>query len=590
MKSSQQPMRRQSETSSAQVSQLDLTLRATRPAVILMFVFSLVTNALRLTTPLFMIQVVDRVLSSRNTDTLINLGLIAVGAMVVSALITSALKVMQNRVGSWVESVMIEPILRAGLEGKLVDRSMGAQLTRDLGTVRAFYSAQTLSNLFDIPWLPIFLGVIFVLSPIVGAVAIGFAVVLIGLALLNHALTRDAQVRSADDIGVSSQHISRGFQSSDVLHSMGMVDNFLRTVSAKAQAARQASDTPTERAAVINAMSRGLRQVAQIAVLGVGAYLVTEGLSTTGIMMAGSSLLGLAMMPVDQASGTWRGWTSFREALARLRRQLTISDSEAQASRTHTFRPSGHLDVQQAMYLPQGRRRPVIRPLSFSVAPGEIVGIIGPGAAGKSTLCKMLVGLLAPGSGSVQLDGVNLHEWLNAGVGRYVGYLPQDIAMVAGSLGDNIGRLEPSSPERSAAIRAAADLVQIYGSLLNLPQGLDTDTEAAGTLLSRSELQKVALARAFYGPPQLIILDEPAAFLDRAGEAALVNALGTLRERGATIVVASQRPQIMKICDRLMLLRDGVIDAYGESAEVLEQLKNGGDEGPDRRTLRLASS
>lgn len=590
MKSNPQAMRRQPESGSAQVSQLDLTLRATRPAVVVMFVFSLVVNALKLTTPLFMLQVIDRVLSSRNTDTLINLALIAVGALIASALITSAIKVMQNRVGSWVEAVMLEPVLRAGLEGKLVDRSMGAQVTRDLGTVRTFYSAQTLSSLFDIPWMPIYLTVIVVLSPIVGGVAIGFALGLIALALLNHALTRDAQVRSAEDVGVSSQYIARGFQNSDVLHSMGMVENFLRSTVGKAQVARQASDAPTELAAVIGAVTRGIRQIAQIAVLATGAYLVTEGLSTTGIMMAGSMLLGLAMTPVDQASMTWRGWTSFREAVTRLRRQLSVSDTDTQESRTHTFRPTGHLSVQQAMYMPQGRRRPVIRPLSFEVAPGEIVGVIGPAAAGKSTLCKMLVGLAAPGSGSVQLDGVNLHEWLNAGVGRYVGYLPQDAAFVSGAVGDNIGRLEPNSPERSMAIRAAADLVQIYGALLNLPQGLDTDMDAAMPLLSRSELQKVALARALYGPPQLVVLDEPATFLDRAGEAALVDALTTLRDNGATIVVASQRPQIMRICDRLMLMREGAIDAYGPAAEVLEKLKNSGEDGPDRRPLRLASS
>jgi ABC-type protease/lipase transport system fused ATPase/permease subunit len=330
--------------------------------------------------------------------------------------------------------------------------------------------------------------------------------------------------------------------------------------------------------------------MAQILMLAAGAYLVLDGEATTGLMIAGSILLNLALSPIDQAVATWRGVVSLRDAQGRLRLQLAVSDERTRRGRAALSEPRGELSVERAMHIPQGRSRPVIKPVSFGLAAGQMLGIIGPAAAGKSVLARMLVGLVPPQAGTVQLDGVDLHEWLAAGLGRHIGYLPQSPAFFAGTIADNIARLDVDTPERNAAVRQAAEAVQAHGFILNLPQGYETDLDSVVPFLSQSELQKLALARAFYGMPRLVVLDEPAASLDRSGEAALVEVLAAFKERGSTLVVVSQRPALMRMCDKLILLRDGVMQAFGEPEKVLKQLRDAEEDAGKRlRMLHIAN-
>lgn len=584
---------------SQQRTPLDDALRAIRPALALMAGFSLCTNLLRLTTPLYMLQLVDRVLSSGNTDTLLYLTLIAVFALATGGAISAVLKTMQSRVGSWIESSLIEPTLRASLEGKLSNRSMGGQSTRDLMQIRNFFGNQALSTLFDLPWVPIFLIVIFLLHPILGAVGTGFAVVLVTLAVVHDYLTRSSQERGQQEAGRMNEAVSRASRNADVLHAMGMIPALLSTATAQSASARASQDKASERGSWISSLSRTLRQFAQIAMYATGAYLVLDGQATTGLMMAGSILLNLALSPVDQSVSTYRSVLNFRAALGRLRRQLSVTDDRATRGRAALKPPRGYLSVDRAVYLPQGqgqsgqgRARPLIKQMSFNVPPGGMVGIIGPASAGKSVLCRLLLGLMPPQGGTVQLDGIDMHEWLAAGLGRHLGYLPQEPVFFAGTIADNIARLGAPSLDRQVAVHAAAELVQAHGTIMNLPHGYETDMDDVASYLSRSEQQKIALARAFYGRPRLIVLDEPANALDRLGEAALVEALGTLKKDKHTLVVVSQRPAIMRLCDRLLLLRDGAMDAYDEPGTVLEQLKaddeGGGGGGKGGRRLRVA--
>lgn len=590
--------RQEAAPTSHQQTPLDEALRAIRPALAMMAGFSLCTNLLRLTIPLYMLQLVDRVLSSGNIDTLLYLTLIALFALVTAGAISAVLKTLQSRVGSWIESDLIEPTLRASLDGKLTNRSMGGQSTRDLAQIRNFFSNQALSTLFDLPWSPIFLIVIFLLHPILGAVGTGFAVILLALAVVHDYLTRGSQERAQQESGRLNEAVVRASKNADVLHAMGMVPAFLSMATAQSASARTSQDRASERGSWVSSVSRTLRQLAQIAMYATGAYLVLDGEATTGLMMAGSILLNLALSPIDQSVSTYRSVLNFRAALGRLRRQLSVTDEKSTRGRAAHKAPRGHLSVDRAMYLPQGqgqgqgRARPLIKQMSFNVPPGGMVGIIGPASAGKSVLCRLLLGLMPPQGGAVQLDGIDMHEWLAAGLGRHLGYLPQEPVFFPGSIADNIARLEAASLDRQVAVHEAAELVQAHGTIMNLPQGYETDMDDVASYLSRSELQKIALARAFYGKPRLIVLDEPANALDRLGEAALVEALSTLKKDRHTLVVVSQRPAIMRLCDRLLLLRDGAMDAYGEPSTVLEQLKaddeGGGGGGKGGRRLRVA--
>ena len=571
-------------------SPLDTTLRAVRPAIGLMLVFSLFANLLRLTIPLYMLQVIDRVLSSGNLDTLFYLTLVAVFALAAGGGISAVIRILQNRVGAWMESELLEPVLRASLDGRLTDRSIGAQSLRDVTQLRKFYGNQGLTTLFDLPWVPVFLFVIYLLHPLLGVIGIVFAVILLALAVLNDILTRAALERGSQGSSQLADSFGRGVQHANLIHAMGMLPAFLGIARGKSEDALTSQNVASERGAIVLSTIRLLRQMAQIMMLAAGAYLVLGGEATTGLMIAGSILLNLALSPIDQAVATWRGVVSLRDAQGRLRLQLAVSDEKARRGRAALSEPRGELSVERAMHIPQGRSRPVIKPVSFGLAAGQMVGIIGPAAAGKSVLARMLVGLVPPQAGTVQLDGVDLHEWLAAGLGRHVGYLPQSPAFFAGTIADNIARLDVDTPERNAAVRQAAEAVQAHGFILNLPQGYETDLDSVVPFLSQSELQKLALARAFYGMPRLVVLDEPAASLDRSGEAALVEILAAFKERGSTLVVVSQRPALMRMCDKLILLRDGVMQAFGEPEKVLKQLRDAEEDAGKRlRMLHIAN-
>jgi PrtD family type I secretion system ABC transporter len=587
------PMRRQNqrEDSVSQPTLIDETLRAIRPALGLIGGFSICTNILRLTVSLYMLQLVDRVLSSGNEDTLLYLTVIAVFALITGGAIMAVVKSVQTRIGSWIEATMIEPTLQAALGGKLTNRSMGGGVTRDLAQVKNFYSGQTLTTLFDLPFSPLFIVVIYLLHPTLGFVATGFAVILLAMAAVNDLLTRELQEKGQQENGRLNEQVGRASRNADLLHAMGMVPAFLAQAVTQSAVARSHQDKAGERGGWISAVNRTIRQIAQIGMFATGAYLALEGEATTGVMMAGSILLNLALSPVDQSMTSYRQILNYRQALTRLRRQLSVVDPRSQKGRTATKAPRGELVVERAVQLLQspGRTRPLLKQINFAVHPGQMLGIIGPSGSGKSLLCRMLVGLSSPTAGSVQLDGVDMHEWMAAGGGRYSGYVSQDACFFPGTVGDNIARFDPPSLERQVALHAAAELVQAHGTIMNLPQGYETDMDEVVSFLSRGELQKIALARAIYGNPRLVVLDEPANALDRMGEAALVSALAGLKEQGCTIVVVSQRPNIMRLCDNLLLLRDGAMDAYGDPATVLEGLKNDEGGGPGRgRRLRVA--
>ncbi|WP_161140789.1 type I secretion system permease/ATPase [Propylenella binzhouense] len=555
---------------------LDQAIRAMRPAFALMLAFSFCANLLKLTIPLYMLQIIDRVLSSGSEETLIYLTLIAGFALMIASVLIVVQRLVQNRLGQWFEDRLFQPVLTASLDGQLVGRSFGSQASRDLVQLRQFVSSPGLGTLLDAPWTPIFIIVAFILHPLIGLVSLSAAVILLVLAFLNDLLIRTRQNASQSQSGRLMQEIERGSHNAAIIHSMGLLESFLSRLAQIRSSIRDNEDRVNERNNLIAGCTRFIRQFAQVLTYAVGAYLVLESEVTSGIMIAGSILLSLALSPVDQSITAWRSTVNAWQARGRLRQQLSAVDARPELG-YRAPRPEGHLVLQQALYMPPGRARPVLRPMSFEVRPGEMMGVLGPSSAGKSALLRMLMGVVPPTGGSVRLDNADIHRLVPADIGRHIGYLPQDPMLFHATIADNIARLEPATRDgRNKAIVEAAKMASIDTVILDLPERYETVVDDETLVLSRSERQRIALARAFYGRPKLVVLDEPAAFLDRTSETALIETLKQLRGEGSTIVLVTQRPTILEICDKLLLLRDGMIEAFGEPKAVMERLRDGG--------------
>lgn len=555
------------------------------PPIGLLGIYSIFINLLRLTIPLFMMQVIDRVLSSQSEETLLYITLIAVTALLVSGILIAITKLMQIRMGSWFERRLQGSLMKAVVIGKLTDQSLGISAIRDLTQLKQVFSGQALSTIFEMPWTPIFLAIIWVLHPWLGAVATGFTLTLTLIAVLDDYLTRTRQQEGQRE----QSQVTKGFEkllgNADTVHAMGMTSGLVDAYRKISTRAAELLDSASERSGVLNGVTRFLRSCAQVAILGMGAYLSLEGDITAGLMIAASIMQNLALSPIDKAAGSIRAVKSGRQAFQRLNQQLASVDYSDTQINFGQGAPIA-LALRQAMYMPQGAGRPVLRPLYFDVAPGEMLGILGPAAAGKTMLCRLLVGVIAPTNGSVTVNDLEISKIMGEEFGAMVGYLPQDPAPLDGTIADNISRFynydgteheaEAEDGLRMAAVVEAAKKAGIHDTIVSLPKRYETLLDDASRPLSRSQMQRIFLARAFYGNPRLLVLDEPATFLDKAGEQALATALNEFRDAGATVVVVSQRPQIINSCDKLLLLREGTIVEYGEPERVLNFLANSG--------------
>jgi PrtD family type I secretion system ABC transporter len=583
---------RQPLANAQRLTPLNNVIRIAQPVVWTLLVLSLFANMLRLTIPLYMLQLMERVLSSRSEDTLLYLTLMAAVALGVGATLSSTIQILQTRVGSWIEQQLFAPVLVASLDGQLIGQSMGLHALRDLGQVRSFISGPALTTLLDAPWLPIFIFVIFLLHTWLGLIAIAAAAILLLIAVVNDLLIRNRQKASGQQTNRLYQEVEDGMRHAMIVHAMGLLPSYVAKTEKIAATARDDQDVVQERNAAVSGLSRFIRQLAQIAMLGTGAYLVLENEVTSGVMIAGSILLGTALQPVDRAIMAWRSVVTAWMAHKRLQQQF-VTVKERTAGDTALSNLGGHLNVRQAMYMPPGRGRPVIRPMNFEVAPGEVLAILGPSGAGKSILCELLVGVLSPSSGSVHLDNLDLHRQLSGNIGKHVGFLSQDPMLFSATVAENISRLDDAAQSAQAdEIVSAARLANVHDVILDLPGRYQTPIDDSTPVLSRSQKQRVALARAFFGRPRLIVLDEPTAFLDRAGEGALITALKELQQHGSTIVLVTQNSRIVSMCDKLLFMRDGMIEAYGDPGRVLSIIReeNGGLQERRRRRYQIMSA
>ncbi|CAB1072383.1 hypothetical protein D1AOALGA4SA_1568 [Olavius algarvensis Delta 1 endosymbiont] len=548
-------------------SPLQDAVKKSRFVLMAVAVVSLFVNVLMLTVPLYMLQIYGRVLVSRSHETLIYLSIAAAGALVVMAALDFTRSRILVHMSAWLENRLGPEVLPPAISQQLQSQTYGVQALRDVSQVRQFVASPGIFSLFDSPWVPVYLFVIYLLHPVLFIIAVIGAVLLFSLAVANELATR-RPLKAANEQNVRAlRKTAAAARNAEVIEAMGMMPGITRRWLSDNQEALQQQMVASGRAGVILATSKLCRLILQVAMLGVGGYLVIRYELTPGGMIAGSIILSRALQPIEQAIGTWKSLLAARSAYTRLKTFMT--QAQERPSDMALPAPQGHLNIEKVVFTPPGGQKPVLKGVSFALTAGEILAVVGPSAAGKSTLARLIVGAWRPSHGAVRLDGADVYAWERVDFGRHVDYLPQDVELFDGTIEDNIARLGEPDP---AAVFEAAKQAGVHEMILHLADGYRTRIGEGGALLSGGQRQRIGLARAFYGRPRLIVLDEPNASLDNEGENDLLRAMATLKNDGATVVLIAHRPSMVSHVDKILFLRDGVVEMYGPRDEVLPQL------------------
>ncbi|HCI15000.1 MAG TPA: type I secretion system permease/ATPase [Gallionellaceae bacterium] len=531
-------------------------------------IFSAIINLLMLVPSLYMLQVYDRVLASRNETTLWMLTLI----MLVAYFFMSALELVRSyvlvRVGAQLDMKMNKRVYAAAFEQNLKKAGSNAgQALSDLTNIRQFLTGNGVFAFFDLPWFPIYLAVIFMFDTSLGVFALCGAIVLIVLAYANEVVSKKPLAEANAMALMSGNLATNNLRNAEVIESMGMLPNLMARWFLLHGRFLQLQAEASEKAGIVSAITKFVRISLQSLILGYGALLVLENKISPGMMIVASILMGRTLAPVEQVIGIWKSWSGTRSAYQRLNELLTINP--ARPTGMSLQKPLGKVSVEAVTAAPPGSAVAVLKNLSFAIEPGDILGIIGPSGSGKSTLARLLVGVWPAAAGKVRLDGADIHRWNKSEVGPSLGYLPQDVELFAGSVSENIARFGEIDSEK---VILAARRAGIHEMILHFPQGYDTQLGDGGAGLSGGQKQRLGLARAMYGDPAFIVLDEPNSNLDDSGEQALVAAVNDLRNRGKTIVLITHRTSALATTNKLLLLRDGVAQMFGPRDQVLAEL------------------
>ena len=548
-----------------------LFVKRLRPFVLLAAIASLVFNLTLLMPAIYMMQVFDRVFVSQSLETLAMLGLITLVFLALGFFVDAA----RARALAWCGRSLDRKLAPAAIRSSLQQSAAGpgrvdTDALRDIAQLRTFLGGPGILALFDAPWIVIYLLIITLMHPALGLAAVVGAAVLLALGVLTDRLTRENTEQTLTRFRASTRLAEKFARNAEAVIGMGMTRTVVTRWSAQHDQLLGAQERQAQTSSVLGALARTIRQVLQVAVLGLGAWLVIDLQASAGVMVAATILLSRALAPVEFLISGRRAMIEARGAWRRLSERVA-----SPASPTLPLpAPSGRLNVERLAYSFGGTRAPLIRNIAFALQAGESLGIIGPSASGKTTLLRLLLGLWRPQSGVVRLDGADISRWDRDALGAHVGYLPQDVELFAGTVGENIARLgETFGGQASERIVKAAQLAHAHEIILQLPEGYDTQIGDGGAVLSGGQRQRIALARALYGEPKLVVLDEPNANLDLAGEAALLAALADLKARGVTVIMVSHNPALMAALDQLALLKNGGLEMFGPSAAVLARLR-----------------
>ncbi|GER21109.1 Type I secretion system ATP-binding protein PrsD [compost metagenome] len=540
-----------------------------RPLLLYIAAFSFFINLLFLVPAFFTLQVFDRVISTSSHETLLVL-LAGTGVALFILLLLDYLRTrLQNVVGIMVDERLSPPVVNAIVErAARAPSGVRTEGIRDVAALRAVFSANGLIAVFDAPWVFVYVFVIWMFHPALGVGAAFSALLMLGLAWLNDRISRRSLETLQNEGRRAAQYVESSLRNAEVLQALGMTQRLLVRWRALQDQIATMQTSASRSTVAFTAGTKAARQAIQILMLALGAYLVLSQQASAGVMIATSILLGRAVQPVEQLVGSWRTLIEARAAYGRL--QELSKDFERTEPHVAMPRPEGRLSAENISYRAAGSETLVLSNIVFALAPGEALAIVGPSAAGKSTLARVLTGVWRPSSGKVRLDGADVSYWPREELGPYIGYVPQDVELFDGSVADNIARLDKVDSE---AVVAAAVRANAHDMILTLPKGYDTPVGEHGSRLSPGQRQRIALARALYGNPQLVILDEPNSNLDGAGEVALAQAMSGLRQAGVTSVVVTHRPSLIAHVDKILVLAAGRIQQFGPASEVMRDMQ-----------------
>lgn len=557
-------------------------------AIVEIGIFSSIANVLVLVTPLYLLQVYDRVLASNNINTLIYISALAALALVALGLLEAVRSLYASRVAARLDAAMGSSAFLAALRGSKAGIG-DVQPLRDLASVRSFVLSRAIFSLFDLPFTPLFIALLYLIHPVLFYITAAGCLLLVAIAVVNQHATSGPGRRAGESLGAMmnlGQFFSRNYET---LRALGMQRNVVELWGGKFVESIEASGRVARVNANLGSVSRTMRIALQLVILGVGAYLVLSGEMTAGMIFASAIVAGRALQPLDQMIGGWNQFAETGRAWKRLRSGSGHNEDRT-ADRVGMRITDGGIAVTGLVYHLPGApfgAPPLMKGLSFRIEPGETVALIGPNRAGKSTLARLLVGAIRPNSGEIRIDGADIANWDQDELGRHLGYLPQDVELFPGTIAQNISRFDPAPDE--GEIAAAAEKARCHGLILAQRNGYETPVGPEGLRLSGGERQRIGLARAFYRSPHLIVLDEPNSNLDTDGEEALQNALLAARQDKVTVVLITHRRQIAEHCDRIMVLRDGAIDLYGPAREIAEKLSQG-EPRPQRVAATMGES
>jgi len=533
-------------------------------------IVSFVINILMLTGPVFMLQIYDRVLASGSVPTLVVIGSLAIVLYVFYGILEGVRGRILSRLGQRVDARLSGIVYKVSnsLPVRLGRKSARLRPVQDLDTIRQFLSGPGPAAIFDIPWLPLYLGIVFLFHPLLGVVGLAGAVIISILIVANEYMSRGPTEDAAGQSGRRTAAVESGQRNAEVVAAMGMQSTLTARWDAQnteyLATQRRASDTT----GVFGTAIKTIRFILQSAILAVGAWLAIQQEITPGVMIAASIMTSRALAPIEQAVAQWRGFVASRQALRRLREILQVA--EAEEFKMDLPQPSKGITVEQVFCGPFGEPTPYVQNVTLDLQAGDGLGVIGPSGSGKSTFARALVGVTTPLRGVIRFDGAELSQWESKKRGEFIGYLPQDLQLFDGTIAENVARFrEDAAPEK---IIEAAKLADVHEMIVALPEGYNTVIGRSGRSLSAGQRQRLALARALYDNPFLVVLDEPNSNLDAIGESALTNAIKAMREKGSIVVVIAHRPSAIATVDKILCLKEGKMAGFGPKEEVLKQV------------------
>lgn len=545
------------------------TLAACKTALVYALVIGFVTSLLILAPAIYSLQVLDRVISSGSLETLAMLTLIVLFALIFLHIMQAVRAFASTRVAHWLEMKLAPTVWYELLKhGAQSGGEISSQAVQDVGQIKQLISQPNSMTALDTPWSVIFISVLFLIHPYVGLLALFGSVGLVGLAWLHDKSSRKIMETVNQNTHQTQQDIAHSIRNSEVIIALGITPHIIQKWQTRYNENHHNYAIASDRMQSISHISRFLRFFLQVAITGLGGYLVLQAELTVGAMIASSIITGRVFAPFEAAINSWGQFINASLAYARLQELLQDSQDHKPMQLPE---PKGNLSLSNVYFIPEGYGSTIIKNLSFELKSADILGVVGSSAAGKSTLAKLLIGIWYPSSGSVRLDNADITQWDRIELGKHIGYLPQDIELFDGSVKDNIARLDPQISAN--AVTQAAQFAGIHEMILALPQGYDTIIGSAGLPLSPGQKQRIGLARAFLGEPKLVVLDEPNSNLDGAGEIALTQAIKQAKKRGITVVIISHRPQIMTLTDKMLVLTPGQTPIFNDTKTMMQNMQ-----------------